>query len=113
MSTDYQVLMQKFHNFKEYIKTICNNPQIVADYSKMTDNEFLLFGLGFLIPNKDKVPLIVKQVCSKMKVTDEEAIRKVTKYIECFIEYLDQLNHPELVKTVIKDCADEKGMKIN
>lgn len=113
MTTDYQVLMQKFHNFKDYIKTVCNNQQILADYSKMTDNEFLLFGLGFLIPNKDKVNLIVKQVCKKMNVTDEEAIKKITKYMECFIEYLDQINNPQVVQTVIKECADEKGMKIN
>lgn len=113
MSTDYQVLIEKFHNFKEYVKSICNNQQVLADYSKMTDNEFLLFGLGFLIPNKNKVPLIVKHVCSKMKVTDEEAQKKVAKYMECFIEYLDQLNHPEIMKTVIKDCADEQGIKIN
>ena len=47
MATDLQILLQKFNNFKVYIKTVSTNQQVLKDYEIMTDNEFLLFGLGF------------------------------------------------------------------
>ena len=44
--TDYQVLMQKFYNFKEFVAQVCNNKKIIEDYKNMSDSEFLLFGLA-------------------------------------------------------------------
>ena len=55
MSTDLQILLQKFNNFKNYIKTVSTNTIVLKDYENMSDKEFLLFGLGFLIPNKNKL----------------------------------------------------------
>ena len=62
MATDLQILLQKFNNFKVYIKTVSTNQEILKDYEIMTDNEFLLFGLGFLIPNKNKLDMVNNQL---------------------------------------------------
>ena len=78
----------------------------------MTNKEFLLFGMAFLIPNKDKLEPILQQICTKMEIADEEVINKVRRYLQCFIEYLEQINTPETVKSVIQDCAKEKNVAI-
>jgi hypothetical protein len=95
MSTDYQVLLSKFNKFREYIKTISKDSKVIQDYEKMTDNEFILFGLGFLVPNKEKLDIIVNQVAEKLKVTEEEHKNKIKRYLECFIEYLQQIQNPQ------------------
>jgi RAB protein geranylgeranyltransferase component A len=96
--TDFQILLKKFNNFKEYVKSVAPNKAVVADYENMSDNEFMLFGLGFLVPNKEKLNMIVDQICKKLDVTNDEHREKIKRYIECFIEYLEQLNNPEILK---------------
>jgi hypothetical protein len=112
MSTDYQLLLQKFYNFKEYVKSVSKNDQVVKDYENMTDSEFLLFGLGYLVPNKKNIDVIIQQIVNKLKLTDPEQIQKIKRYIECFIEYLEQINNPDVVNTVIMNCAKEKNIPI-
>lgn len=112
MSTDFQVLLQKFNNFKIYIKSISSNEQVITDYENMSDNEFLLFGLGFLVPNKSKLDMILEQVCSKLNITDKEQRDKVRRYLECFIEYLEQINSPDALKETIINVASEKKINI-
>ena len=112
MSTDFQILLQKFSNFKTYIKTVAKNEQVMKDYENMTDNEFLLFGLGFLVPNKSKLDTILDQICNKLSVNDQDVKDKIKRYLECFIEYLEQINNPDVVKSTIVNVATEKNIKL-
>ena len=108
MSTDYHILLQKFYNFKEFVGKVCNKPEVIKDYENMSDSEFLLFGLGFLLPNKSKMELIVAQMVTKIGVTEEEHITKIRRYLECFTEYLEQINSQEAVLNTIAQVANEK-----
>jgi len=112
MSTDYQILLQKFGNFKAYIKSVSHNQQVIQDYENMSDSEFLLFGLGFLVPNKDKLDIIIDQISSKLSITEKEQRDKIRRYLECFIDYLIQINNPEMLKETIFNVATEKGVII-
>lgn len=111
MSTDYQQLLQKFNNFKKFISENAKDPESLQNYEKMTENEFLFFGISFLLPNKDKLEFVSTKVTEKTKM-DPEHKDKVKRYLECFVEYLDQLNSPELQKQVLLDTIAEKGIKI-
>ena len=110
MATDYQVLIQKFNNFKTFICEICKDQNVLEEYKNMSENTFMLFGLGFLYPNKDKLNLIVQKVCDKIKVKDEEHKKKILRYFECFCEYLGQLNDKQTAEQVIRGTLEEKGI---
>ena len=112
MSTDYQLLLQKFNNFKVYIKSVSTNQEVIKDYENMTDNEFILFGLGFLVPNKAKLDMILDQICKKLNIKDKEQRDKIRRYLECFIEYLEQINNPDTLKDTILNVASEKNITI-
>ena len=112
MSTDLQILLQKFNNFKNYIKTVSTNTIVLKDYENMSDNEFLLFGLGFLIPNKNKITQVNNNLCSKLDITNELHKEKIRRYIDCFIEYLQQLDDPDILKNTVLSLAQEKNITI-
>ena len=111
-TTDYQLLLQKFHNFKKYMKDNGKDKKCIEDYSKMTENAFLLFGIGFLLPNKNNLNMVANKMCEKVKIEDKEVEEKIKRYLQCFVEYLDQLNSPELTRQVILNNAEEKGINI-
>jgi len=110
MSTDYQVLIQKFNNFRKFVCEICKDEQVLNEYKNMSENTFLLFGLGFLLPNKDKLPLIAEKVCDKIKVSNDDHKKKISRYFECFCEYLEQINNKDTAESVLKGALDEKGI---
>ena len=110
MSTDLQVLLQKFNNFKVYITTVSTNTQVLKDYENMSDNEFLLFGLGFLLPNKKMIDVVNAQLCSKLNITNSIHKDKIGRYINCFIEYLEQLNDPTILTNTVISLVNEKGL---
>ena len=112
MSTDYKILLQKFQNFKNYVTQIANDKKAIQDYEKMTNNEFLLFGSCFLLPNKEKLDVILTQLCVKLKVTQAEQREKLQRYLECFIEYLEQLDPAKLAEESIMACAEEQNITI-
>ena len=102
--------MKKFNNFKKFICEICKDDKVLEEYQTMTENTFLLFGMGFLLPNKDKLQLIAKKVCDKILVNDEEHQKKIIRYFECFCEYLEQLNQKDTAEKILKDTLEEKGI---
>lgn len=108
MSTDYQVLLQKFNNFKKFVKQVSTKTEVINDYEKMTDNEFILFGVGFLVPNKDKLDLITDKVYEKLALTDEAHKEKIKRYLTCFIEYLNQINDPNIFTQTVKNIQQEQ-----
>lgn len=110
MSTDYAVLMQKFNNFKVFVAQVSPNKQVIKDYENMSDSEFMLFGLGFLLPNKSKLEIILVQMCEKLGITTNEHRTKLHRYLECFCEYLEQLNNADTLNNSIKQVAAECGM---
>ena len=116
MNTDYHVLMQKFNNFKTFVKEISNNTKAVEGYEKMTDSEFLLLGLSFLVPNAKNLDIVVAQMASKLEVTDEELVKKIKRYVECFVEYLEQLskedNINEVIIDTVKKVAEEQNIEL-
>ena len=112
MSTDFQILMQKFHNFKTFVTQIAVNKEVIKEYNNMSDNEFLLFGLGFLLPNQGKLDLIVTQMCQKIGVNQPDDTDKLRRYLLCFIEYLSQINNNELLEKTILNVATEQQITI-
>lgn len=112
MTTDYQILLQKFNNFRTFIKSISSNQNVIKDYENMTENEFLLFGLGFLLPNKNKLDTIVEQISSKLSITNNEHKDKVKRYLNCFIEYLEQIENPQqALKSAVCDIVTDSQSK--
>ena len=110
--TDYQILMSKFYNFKAFIQDVATHKLALKDYDNMTDNEFLLFGLGFLLPNKSKLQIIQVQIASKLGITNSEHLEKIMRYLHCFCEYLEQLNSKETVQACILNVAAEQNITI-
>ena len=111
MSTDYQILMQKFNNFKKFITSICKNEEVLKEYETMSENTFLLFGLGFLLPNKDKLSFVAERVCEKIGCPEnDDHKKKIVRYFECFCEYLEQLNNKETAEKIIVQTLQEKGI---
>ena len=111
MSTDYQILLQKFNNFKSFVSQVSPKREVIKDYENMSDSEFLLFGLGFLLPNKSKLQFITTQMSQKLNITGEGDIEKIHRYLECFCEYLGQMNNnEELLKSSIVDVAKEQNL---
>lgn len=107
MTTDYSVLMQKFNNFKNFIKETSNETELIKRYESMSDNSFLLFGLSFLLPNRSKLDVFTKKLSQDLKLENKEHIEKLERYLNCFCEYLEQLNTPEMKKQVIEECFQE------
>ena len=112
MSTDYQILLEKFQNFKNYVTQIAKDKRTIKDYESMTNNEFLLFGSCFLLPNKDKLEQIMVQLCQKLKVNQPDQREKLQRYMECFIEYLEQLDSTKIAKECIVGCSEELGIPL-
>ena len=113
MSNDYDVLIQKFHNFKEFVVSTSANKKVIKDYENMSDAEFLLFGLGFLLPNKSKLDVIVAQMAVKCEISGNENMDKLKRYLVCFCDYLEQMNSPEMLEHSIINCATEKKINLS
>lgn len=115
MSTDYHLLIQKFNNFKIYVKEISKS-KAVSSYESMTDSQFLLFGLGFLVPNADKLEMIVQQIVTKLEITDDEHMDKIAQYMQCFTDYLQQLSKEDNINDIlletVKDVAREQNITL-
>lgn len=112
MATDYQLLLQKFNNFKIFVTEHSKNRIAIEEYKSLTENQFLLNGVYFLLPNKHQLEKVGALMCQKLKIEGQEDMDKVTRYLQCFVEYLDQLNSPEFTKDVLKANISEQGIKI-
>ena len=110
--SDYQILMSKFYNFKSFVKDVATHKLALNDYDKMTDSEFMLFGLGFLLPNKSKLELIQVQIANKLGISNTEHLDKLMRYLECFCEYLEQLNSETNIQSTILNVAAEQNITI-
>jgi hypothetical protein len=112
MSTDYAILMQKFNNFKAFVAQVAPNRKVIGDYENMSDSEFMLFGLGFLLPNKARLEVILAQMCEKLGIVQADHRDKLLRYLQCFCEYLEQLNAPDVLNTTIAQVACEQGITV-
>jgi hypothetical protein len=113
MTTDYQVLIQKFNNFKSFVQEISPKKEVINEYNKMSESEMILFCIGFLIPNRDKLDIIVSQMATKLEINDEEYKSKIKRYLQCFIEYVNQINSNELLEKTIITCANEQNINLS
>ena len=115
MTTDYHLLIQKFNNFKIFVKEISKS-ESVSNYENMTDSQFLLFGLGFLVPNADKLETIVQQIVAKLEITNDEHMDKIKQYMQCFTDYLLQLSKEDNINDIlletVKDVAREQNITL-
>lgn len=115
MTTDYHLLIQKFNNFKIFVKEISKS-ESVSNYENMTDSQFLLFGLGFLVPNADKLEMIVQQIVAKLEITNDEHMDKIKQYMQCFTDYLLQLSKEDNINDIlletVKDVAREQNITL-
>ena len=115
MTTDYHLLIQKFNNFKNFVKEISLS-ESVSNYENMTDSQFLLFGLGFLVPNADKLEMIVQQIVAKLEITNDEHMDKIKQYMQCFTDYLLQLSKEDNINDIlletVKDVAREQNITL-
>lgn len=115
MTTDYHLLIQKFNNFKNFVKEISLS-ESVSNYENMTDSQFLLFGLGFLVPNADKLEIIVQQIVAKLEITNDEHMDKIKQYMQCFTDYLLQLSKEDNINDIlletVKDVAREQNITL-
>ena len=113
MSTDYQVLIQKFNNFKAYVAGISPNKDVIKEYEGMSESEMMLFVIGFLIPNMAKLDLIVAQMAQKIGLNNEDDKGKIKRYLECFIEYVSQINNAETLEKTILNVVNEKKIDLS
>ena len=78
---------EKLDNFKLFVKEISRNDETIQDYMDMSF--FKLQGLAYvlLIPQRDNLPAIAKEMQKKLDF-DDEHLPKFTRYLQFFVEYL-------------------------
>jgi hypothetical protein len=101
MSNDFQVLQEKFQNFKKFMTEISTSPKIQL-MKQYTDMQFLAFSVILSKAKSDnKLNEFVDKTCEELEIKSEHK-DKLLRYYLCFCEYLEKIqaaNKASLVST--------------
>ena len=106
MSSDMQVLVEKFSNFKKFVKENAKSPSVKM-FESYTDKQF--FGFSHLLVKmheEKKLDDLVTKTVNDLEI-DPIHTDKIMRYYLCFIDYVKAINQqsantkeeaPELIK---------------
>ena len=78
---------QKLENFKSFVKEISQNQEIIQEYQEISWFKMKALAYVLLIPQRDNLPEIVKEMQKRLQFNDEH-LPKFQRYLEFFVEYL-------------------------
>ena len=78
---------EKLDNFKNFVKEISKNQDTIDEYQNMSWFQMKAMSYVFLLPNKDNLEGIAKQMQKKLDFSDEH-LPKFIRYLELFTSYL-------------------------
>ena len=106
--SNYSVLMQKFGNFKTFLKENSKSEKVLL-FDQYTDSQFLQYASVLLhFHENGKLREIVDKTVEELKI-DVTHTDKINRYYLCFVDYLNLMkkdNHPA-VPTVKQPTEEE------
>ena len=78
---------EKFANFKQFVKEVSNNQEIIEEYQNMSWMKLQALAYVLLLPNRDRLDEIVGEMQKRLDFPDEHR-GKFRRYIDLFVEYL-------------------------
>lgn len=95
MTSNYEILVQKFENFKKYIKEISKSPkvQIFESYSNAHYIGFSAILSKF--QKEQKLKELVDKTMSDLEI-DKQHYDKIMRYYLCFCEYIQLIEKPPM-----------------
>ena len=106
--SNYSVLMQKFGNFKTFLKENSKSEKVLL-FDQYTDAQFLQYASVLLhFHESGKLKEIVDKTVEELKI-DVTHTDKVNRYYLCFVDYLNLMkkdNHPAV--PVVKTPTEEE-----
>lgn len=92
MSSDYEVLQQKFNNFKVFIKEISRKPDQLSKFGLLSDDQWLVLVKKNIVPHfkNNSLDTVVNEMVEYLDIdqTNEGNMDKLRRYLECFSEFL-------------------------
>jgi hypothetical protein len=109
---DFEFLKNKFANFKVFIKTISRRPQKLAYLSLLSDDDWLVLVYKDIVPHfkNNSMHNIVDEMIKYLDIdkTDVDNVTKLTRYLECFAEFLLSDDHKD-----VQEHAAQKAQQID
>ena len=92
MTTAWELLEEKFTNFKQFIEENADQSKTEAleTYRNMTTTQIYLFAKVFLKPST--LDDILNTMVEKTGVQGDENIQKLKQYLECFMELIKEMS---------------------
>lgn len=92
MTSDYQILQQKFTNFKAFVKSISRKRDQLNKFELLSDDQWLVLVNKNIVPHfkNNSLDTVVNEMIEYLEIdqTNEETMAKLRRYLECFSEYL-------------------------
>ena len=108
MSSNYEVLLQKFNNFKKFIKENSNSPK-VALFEQYTEQQLLQYSsVLFHFDSQGKLKEIVDKTIQELEM-DPKHTNLLNRYYRCFVDYLSLMakeKHPAVPE--IKEMTEDE-----
>lgn len=91
-----ETLIQKFENFKKFVKEHAKNEAVIQVFGNYTNKQFLGFSLVLInFKNQNKIGDMVNKTCLELQIDDEHK-EKIARYYDCFCDYLLSIPKDEL-----------------
>ena len=110
MSSDYEILKQKFTNFKVFIKEISRKDTQINKFEMLSDDQWLVLVNKNIVPhfNSNSLDTVMNEMIEYLDIdqTNEENINKLKRYLECFSEYLMGEQKKELQQHIAQASSE-------
>ena len=92
MSNDYEVLKQKFSNFKVFIKEVSRKTDQLSKFALLSDDQWLVLVQKQVVPHfkNNSIDTVLDEMVEYLDIdkTKETHVNKLRRYLECFSEFL-------------------------
>lgn len=111
---DYAILTQKFTNFQKFVADIGDESK-VKQFNKLSHDQWLVLASTNITPylKNNTMDQAVKEMCLHLGIdqTIEKNVNKLTRFLNCFAEYLSQDEMKDIIKEKAKEIEpiDDEG----
>lgn len=113
--SDYKVLQQKFNNFKVFVKEISRKRDQISKFDMLSDDQWLLLVHKNIVPhfNNNSLDTVVNEMIDYLDIdkTNEENVTKLTRYLSCFAEFLQDKANEEVYEHISDVSIDIDDLK--